>query len=159
MKKLIFLTLWSVLILSGCRDDFSGMVVDYSPIVITVRVVDVNGVDMLSPEASGVMDITKIKATYKGQQFDCKEDEYDYFATRYYMPDFYELKVSQSRYFGTYILQFGEFDGSPGSESESVTITWPDGSSDKISFQKGSKKTEWTLNGSKIPDGNIKLVK
>lgn len=162
MRKLIYLLLLPILgLLGGCQKGAIEM--DHAPVVTYISVLDANGIDLLNPNNPETLDITKIKALYKGEQLDCAKDPYSYVATRYYMPNFYGLQVANGGNWGVYVLQFGEFGGDPQTVlDESVTLLWPDGSSDKIDFKdSASGKLEWFLNGAKLENFKwpIKIVK
>ncbi|MFQ9504826.1 MAG: hypothetical protein ACLR1G_13765 [Alistipes indistinctus] len=78
------------------------------------------------------------------------------------LPRFYGLKTEKSA-LGTCLLRFGELNGAQSYTNESVTIIWPDGSSDQISFNRDfwwkpngdpEVKETWFLNGSEVSGKN-----
>lgn len=158
MKKIIYLLFLPILGLLGCQEEIK--IRDYAPTVVEISVCDANGVDLLNPQSPEALDVTKIKALYKGEQLDCVKDKHSYVATRALMPRFYGLQVTKDRYAGMYILKFGEFS-STSALDESVTLLWPDGSSDKIDIKTNSERLEILLNDVKMKDpmATIKLIK
>ncbi|MDD2584982.1 MAG: hypothetical protein WCR61_05650 [Bacteroidales bacterium] len=145
-----------------------GTIWDINPVVVTVVVTDVNGVDLLNPDNQNSLDTSGIKAFYNGKEYECNKLSAPEVATKAYLPHFYGLKIDKNRIYSTYFLSFGELDGAKSYSNEEVTIFWGDGSSDKIKFNRkfrwklnGDPKSseEWFLNGKKVPDKLIKIVK
>lgn len=142
------------------------MVWDIYPVVVSVSVVDAQGNDLLDPQTPDAFDVSEINAIYKEKIYECNKDATG-LRSKAYMPYFYGLQSYRNDYYGLYILSFGEFNGAESYTNESVTIVWPDGSSDKISFNRDFKwgkiepevKQEWFLNNSKVSGGIIKIIK
>lgn len=143
-----------------------GKIWDISPVVVTVQVVNANGIDLLNPDNQNSYAAGNIKAIYNGKEYECNKNVSEA-NTKAILAQFYGLKMDKN-YVGTYNLFFGEFDGAKSYSNEEVTIFWGDGSSDKIKF---SRKFRWTifgdpdiseerfLNGTKVSDRVIKIVK
>ena len=84
------------------------------------------------------------------------------------MPYFYGLQISKDFNNGTYILKFGELDGVKSYFNEELTISWGNGSSDKIKFNRKFQwklngdpeiSEEWFMNDNKVSGSIIKIVK
>lgn len=145
----------------------NGKIWDIGPVVVNVVVADVNGVDLLNPENQNSLDTSGIKVLYNGKEYECNKLVSEVL-TRAYMPHFYGLQINKYSYHNSYILSFGELDGAKSYSNEEVTIFWGDGTSDKIKFNRkfrwklnGDPKSseEWFLNGKKVSDHLIKIVK
>lgn len=126
--------------------------------------IDARGNDLLDPQSPNAFDLSKIKAVYKGKDYVCNEG----IKSKAYMPQFHDLQSYKNDYYGVNILRFGELDGAKSYQNESVTIVWPDDSSDKISFNRDFKwqsngnpsvKQEWFLNDFKVSGGIINITK
>lgn len=156
MKKIIYIVLSVAFVLVGCKDE-SRLIVDHDPVLIIIRVTDAKGVDILNQHNLGALEMAKIKAIYNGQELECKEYEYG----RSYKPYFRGLILNHSYQANVYQLEFGEFEVTPKEDlNESVTIVWPDNSSDKIDISRTSNKSTWMFNNQAIqPNRIIKLVK
>lgn len=123
MKNTVYLILLSILALSGCQDRRAeSMKWDISPVVISVMVADAEGADLLNPTTPNALDTTKIKALYRGQEYECKRNQYAYVASRAYLPHFNGLMITKYDHLNLYILQFGELDGEQSYSNESLTI-------------------------------------
>lgn len=166
MRRIIFLLLASVTLLSSC-DKGDGMIWDIAPVVMFVRVVDTEGRDLLNPQTPGALNLSEIKAIYNGQEYVCNSAANEV-STKYYLPHFYGLKSDFHPFDEMYQLLFGEFEGARSYKNESIKLVWADGSSDIIRFNRtyksGSKgepsiKQEWFLNDKKVTDWYIKIVK
>lgn len=150
MKTKILLLLLAFVSLSGCDRD-NRKIWDVEPTVVLIKVVDAKGDNLLDPAHSSPLDVTKIKAIYKGKEYPCNQDAANEMQTRDYLPHFYGLITSKYPEYKDYLLLFGEFDGTLSYENESVTIVWADGSSDNIRFTTHAKTPEeWFLNDVKI---------
>lgn len=166
MKKSVIsllVSLFSICLLSGCED----RIWDIAPVDFRISVTDANGVDLLRPGNPHAIDVTKVKAIYKGQEFECSTGPSDA-KTKAYMPHFHGLRLLCNTYYNIYLLEFGELDGAESYTNESLTIVWPDGSRDEVSFNRDFQwrhndtpyvKEEWFLNNSKVSSGIIKIVK
>lgn len=100
---------------------------DWNPVVISLHVEDAEGHNRLDPTSDYFIG-ENISAIYEGQVYPVEiiggPD------TKTYMPRFFGLELRPDRMFGWY-LTFGEFEGSE-SQDISVTLVWPDGTSDTI---------------------------
>jgi len=143
-----------------------GKIWDISPVVVIVQVANANGIDLLNPDNQNSYAAGSIKAVYNGKEYECNKSISDA-NTKAYHAQFYGLKTDKN-YVGNYSLFFGEFDGAKSYSNEEVTILWGDGSSDKIKFSRKFRWTifgdpniseDWYLNGTKVSDGVIKIVK
>lgn len=138
---------------------------DISPVTVTVTVTDAQGHDLLNPQNSGALKVSKIKALYKKKEYACNEK---LAASKAILPRFYGLLSEKNDALGTCLLRFGELEGAQSYTNESVTIIWPDGSSDEISFNRDFRwktngdpeiKEKWFLNGSEVSGTLIKIIK
>ncbi len=152
----------ATILLSGC-----GKIIDIAPVVYRIQVVDSDGNNLLDPQSEDedAIDASKITAQYWHQEYQCQ------IPTRYYLPQFEGLQLDYHVYLG-YILTFGEFGGNSDFDAEELTLIWPDGSSDVITYDRKVrdkldggikvKHQEWFLNGvsvSKEPGAVIRIVK
>lgn len=162
MKTKLLLFVFALLALAGCENK-KRIIVDFAPIEVLINVVDAGGASLLNPTHPTHLDLTKIKATHRGQEYKCNEDAENIRpGTKDYMPYFYGLKTDTLG--GEYLLTFGEFDATLNYDNEKVTILWPDGSSDSIVFSGDANNgREWFLNGVKVDmkasKYRIKIVK
>jgi hypothetical protein len=155
-------------VLVSCDKIFpTGEIWDISPVVFTIQVADANGVDLLNPENHNSLDTSEISALYRGEEYKCSKDPYGVF-TKAYAPHFYGLQFINNTQEGKYALRFGELDGAESYSNEEITISWGDGSSDKIKFNRKFRwrfngdpvsSEEWFLNGTKVSGRTIKIVK
>lgn len=170
MKRIAFLLLAiSVIMLSGCKKDGetdggTTKIWDINPITVTVTATDAQGNDLLNPQPPGALEVSEIKALYKGEEYVCNENQ---MTSKAVLPRFYGLKTEKSA-LGTCLLRFGELNGAQSYTNESVTIIWPDGSSDQISFNRDfwwkpngdpEVKETWFLNGSEVSGKVVKIIK
>ena len=70
----------SVIMLSGCKKDGetdggTTKIWDINPITVTVTATDAQGNDLLNPQASGALEVSEIKALYKGEEYVCNENQ------------------------------------------------------------------------------------
>lgn len=144
-----------------------GKIWDIGPVEFLVQVVDANGVDMLNPDNDNSFKINEIKALYGGKEYDCNATDTTSPPTKAYLPRFYGLQVRKTIN-GFYILRFGELEGAKSYSNEELTLLWGDGSSDIIKFNRKFRwkfngdpesSEEWFLNGTKVPERFIKIVK
>jgi len=142
------------------------MIWDINPVVVTLQVTNANGIDLLNPDNQNSFAAGNIKAVYNGKEYECNKGISNV-NTKAILARFYGLKIDKN-YTGTYNLFFGEFDGAKSYTNEEVTILWGDGTSDKIKFSRKFGWTilgdpdiseDWYLNGTKISDRIIKIIK
>ena len=170
MKRIAFLLLAiHVTMLSGCKKDGgtnggTTKIWDINPVTVSVTATDAQGNDLLNPQTPGALEVGKIKALYKGEEYACDEK---LAASKAVLPRFYGLKTEKSA-LGICLLRFGELEGAQSYTNESVTIIWPDGSSDQISFNRVFRwkangdpeiKEKWFLNGSEVSGKLVKIIK
>ena len=145
--------------LTSCEED--EPITDYVPVTFAVYVSDAMGNDLLDPSVENNLTGQGITLTYKCVEYQIdKTDVRDhemYYATRAYV----------TRFTGGYIermvgdkfrLVIGEWMGDSRWDDEAVTINWPDGTKDKLSFTL--KKRGWTnatfyLDGKKNDKRNV----
>lgn len=148
------------------EDDFDT---DIPPFVVSLNVVDAKGVDILNPENSNSITLSGIRALYNGVEYECNKDMLSV-RTKICSSQFYGLRAIKNNKNGSYYLLFGELDGIGSYSNEEVTISWGDGTYDKIKFNRKLKwnsrkgyhniQQEWFLNGTKVPTNNyMKVVK
>ena len=156
MKKIIRrLSLFMLIAGVACScttDENSDEIIwDFSPIVVSIKVLDSNGYSVLT-----TANTRNITAVYRGINYPCKS------RTRFYMPDFFGLTRTND-----YLL-FGELDATQVYEGEELAINWGDGSpNDVITFShqiiwdnngKPHYKQMFMLNG-RVVDGQITIYK
>ena len=151
MKKLVsFLAVCALLMLVvSC---------DFAPVVVTVHVYDEAGHDRLDPNSAYFIG-ENIHAVYDGKVYPV---EIIVPETKAYSAYFFGLRLRQSWGYNDYFLEFGEFDGAEN-QDVSVTLVWPDGTSDTIHtthirFTPLAVVNTWKLNGKKVSPP-ITLVK
>lgn len=156
MKKIIRrLSLFMLIagVACSCTNDENSdeIIWDFSPIVVSIKVLDSNGYSVLT-----TANTRNITAVYRGINYPCKS------RTRFYMPDFFGLTQTND-----YLL-FGELDATQVYEGEELAINWGDGSpNDVITFShqiiwdnngKPHYKQMFMLNG-RVVDGQITIYK
>lgn len=166
-KLLYVISMFTLILFSGCDNDNEDVLIwDICPVVYTIQIMDHNGNDLLNPATPNSLDYTTIKAIYKDNDYQCKEE--DSGKTKAYMPRFYGLIRSKNQNAGPYLLKFGELEGSTSYKDEVLTLVYEDGSSDIISFnrdfrwdKKGNPdvKEQWFLNGKQVERGTITITK
>ncbi len=163
MRELL-LSLAAVIVsfaLTSCEED--EPITDYVPVTFAVYVSDVEGNDLLDPSVENSLTNRGITVTYKGVEYPIdKTDVRDYemyYATRAYV----------TRFMGGYIermigdkfrLIIGEWMGDRRWEDETVTVNWPDGTTNELSFtlkKKGWTNATFYIDGTKNvkEDGNV----
>ena len=122
--KVLFLAVLTLTV-TGCF----GRIVDWNPVELEICIQDRNGNDLLDPSSQKFIG-EDISLTYK-------EEEYRYSKpTKYYMPDFYGLKIINSyRDSNKYCIRFGELDGAKGYD-EDFLLKLPDGTVRTIHYHR-----------------------
>ncbi len=165
--KYLLLGMMALGLLSCDKINNGGKIWDISPVVVTLQVVDSKGVDILNPENINSIPVSGVKAFYKGVEYECNK-EMPAVSTKAYLPQFYGLRICKNSYYGTYSLQFGELEGAKSYSNEEITISWGNGTTDKIKFNRKFRwklngdpevHQEWFLNGNKVPNNYISIVK
>jgi len=164
-KSLLFGIL--ALTLLSCDKSINDRVIwDIFPVVVTLQVTNANGIDLLNPDNQNSYAADSIKAVYSGKEYKCNK-VISFANTKAYLAQFYGLRMIKNQ-FGTYILCFGEFDGAKSYSNEEVTVFWGDGTSDKVKFSRKFRMNssgdpeiseDWYLNGVKVPNKAIKIIK
>lgn len=167
MKAKFFLLGILALTLLSCDKSINDRVIwDIFPVVVTLQVTDANGNDLLNPDNPNSYVTDSIKAVYNGKEYICKKGISNV-NTKAYLAQFYGLRLIK-RQLGTYVLCFGEFDGAKSYSNEEVTVFWGDGTSDKVKFSRKFRMNssgdpdiseDWYLNGAKVPNKAIKIIK
>lgn len=164
--RYLLLGILALTLLSCDKTISDRMIWDIYPVVVTLQVTNANGIDLLNPDNQNSYATDSIKAVYNGKEYKCNKG-ISSANTKTYLAQFYGLKMIKNQ-FGTYILCFGEFNGAKSYSNEEVTIFWGDGTSDKIKFNRKFRFTssgdpdiseDWYLNGAKVPDKAIKIIK
>ena len=99
MKRIAFLLLAiHVTMLSGCKKDGgtnggTTKIWDINPVTVSVTATDAQGNDLLNPQTPGALEVGKIKALYKGEEYACDEK---LAASKAVLPRFYGLKTEKS---------------------------------------------------------------
>ncbi|MDD3033916.1 MAG: hypothetical protein PHT25_04900 [Bacteroidales bacterium] len=166
--KYLLLGIMALGLLSCEKFDEGDFDTDVPPFMVNLSVFDAKGVDILNPENSNSIPLSGVKALYKGVEYECNA-ELATIGTKICSVSFYGLRTMQNPRNGVYYLQFGELNGIDNYSNEEVTIFWGDGTSDKIKFNRELKwnsrkgyhyiQQEWFLNGTKIPNNYISLIK
>ena len=100
MKRIAFLLLAiHVTMLSGCKKDGgtnggTTKIWDINPVTVSVTATDAQGNDLLNPQASGALEVSEIKALYKGEEYVCNENQ---MTSKAVLPRFYGLKTGRHR--------------------------------------------------------------
>lgn len=153
MRKSVLLLACLLLSFGSCTDGDdadSGIIWDFPPIIVSIKVLDTNGYSVLNS-----VNTASITATFRGTRYPCAK------RTRDYMPTFYGLTFSND-----YLL-FGELDATQAYDNEQIVIDWGDDSqpdiitfSHQIQREGGRPVYEQTfkLNG-QVVDGQITIHK
>ena len=147
MKKIAFSLLFtSAFLFSGC-----AMMTNWTPINLLIEVVDSEGNNLATPENRAVLEGTTI-------EFNGKEAtlQLDYYPVTKDCPPRYsnEFFIEKEHPFEN-CLEYGEFDGGSKYVNTPFKITWPDGSTDVITYTRKLNraivraKETWKLNGEK----------
>lgn len=138
MKRYLF-ALVVILAISGCsKFPFSDYIIDWAPVNFYIKVVDASGNDLLDPsnEKSWIIGTT-LDFMNKKDTVDmaCIENIHQ---TKVYLPYFSGVKLMKNPFspFDGYVLKFGEFDGADSYDKEQLTINWPDGTSNTITYSR-----------------------
>ncbi len=136
MKRFLF-TMALVFCLSGCDKIPVPIITDWAPVNFYIKVVDANGEDLLDP----LNDNTWVIGTtldFMGSKDTVDQACLDNInQTKYYMPHFDGVRLVKSTGANVgYVLAFGEFDGADSYDNEKLTITWPDGESNIITYKR-----------------------
>ena len=138
MKRLLIAFAF-VLCLTGCEKLplLGGMIIDWYPVVFDIQVVDANGKDLLDPSNDNSWLLgTTISFMDKKDTLDqaCLDNIHQ---TRAYLPYYDGVKLmSSTRVLPNWFLNFGEFDGADSYDNEKLTITWPDGKVNIITYTR-----------------------
>lgn len=150
MKKLHLAAI--TLLVLACTS-LTGCIVDWYPVVLSIKVCDKEGNDLLDPTSDRYI-ADRLTITYRGETYEIIPP------TKYYMPHFSGLTLSLEN--GTYVLNFGEFAGEEDYDDDFI-LRWKDGREDVIHYKRRvnvsfiSAWEEWTLNGKKC-DNPVKIV-
>lgn len=134
--------------------------IDWYPIVFKIQVVDAGGKDMLDPanDNSWVIGTTM---EFKGKRDTVVQASLDnLYQTRDYLPHFHGIQLNRSdRTAPHYSLTFSEFYGGDSYDNEKLTITWPDGKSNIVTYSRkfneshtGLEEEIFKLDGTKCPN-------
>ena len=138
MKRLMF-TLVFIFCLTGCEKIPLGgdIIRDWNPVNFDIQVVDSNGKDLLDPSNDNSWLIgTTICFMDEKDTIDqaCLDNIYQ---TKYYLPHYEGVRLmSSARALPNWFLRFGEFDGADSYEDDKLTITWPDGKTNIITYTR-----------------------
>lgn len=177
VEKLVgFLVILTMgLLVVGCKDDNGqdepepepGIIWDFSPYAVYIRIVDREGADLLSPDAgehSLYGDLMYM--VYNGNEYPAEWPEN--LETRYYVPQFYGLKLAQyeSADGPRFQLIFGDFDGGSNADRSmqflihKINTFFNIGVSNQVEWNKGEPKVSRTywLNGQLVEKGIITIT-
>lgn len=146
MKRLL-MALTFVLCLTGCEKILSAgggeeqiddiLIIDWAAIHFNIQVVDANGKDLLDPsnDNSWLLGTTISfmgKKDIIGQG--CLDSTYK---VKAYLPHFDGIKLMRSESASpNWFLKFAEFDGADSYDNEKMTLTWPDGKSNIVTYSR-----------------------
>ena len=163
MKKLLISLISLAIVATACEEIAPfGIIVDWTPVEITIEAYDAAGNSIISPEMPG-MTLTFKGTTYEVQDPASLHDEYH---TKAYLAILSGLQArplqGDQGVIEKYILWFGEIDGAVDMD-EDIVLNWPDGSSDTIHYHCGNHREwpspkcdrTWKLNGKKQPSSNF----
>ena len=147
MKKISFALLFaSAFLFSGCHK-----LIDWTPINLLIEVVDSEGNNLATPENRAVLEGTTKELNGKEATL-----QLDYYPTTKDCAPSYsnEFFIEKEHPFEN-CLEYGEFDGSSKYVDAPFKITWPDGSTDVITYSRKLNRVTvnarevWKLNGEK----------
>ena len=145
MRKNLVLFLLTMLLASGCNK-----IIDWYPVNLKIEVQNAEGQDLLNPENDlSWLDGTTIKfrGTTTELTFTDGPQATDLPA------NFYGFRLEKNG--ERYVLAYGEIDGGEEYDNDEFTLTWPDGTIDRITFKRRlnrvtiDAKDKWSLNGEK----------
>ena len=144
MKKSLFLFLMPLLMMSSC------LMMDWSPIDLWIEVQNEEGQDLLNPE-NDLSWLEGTTITFRGKTTTLTLDDGP--QATYLPPTFHGFRLQKME--GRYLLEYGELDGSEEFDNEEFTLTWPDGTVDRITYKRRvsaiaiNAYERWHLNGEK----------
>ena len=146
MKKSLILFLFTLL-LTSCNND---MIIDWYPVTLRIQVQNEEGQDLLNPEN----DLSWLEGTtIKFQGTTTELTLTDGPQPTDVLVEFYGFRLV--KYEEDYVLSYGEFEGAAEYDNEEFTLTWPDGTVDRITYTRKLNSTKieaketWSLNGEK----------
>lgn len=104
---------------------------DFYPAIVSISIVDKNGVDLLDPAAAGTLRDKPIYVTYKEQRHDLATAKSD---TRAILTEFNGLWLGYDKELKRNALMFGEFNVSKNYQKEPFTLYYGGGKSQLITF-------------------------
>lgn len=165
MKRNLFvgaLLLACGLLFSSCED----VIWDIAPVEIKISVCDANGNDLLDPTAEGTLACEGTRLLYDGVYYDLKDNMSPAMSTRYFMPEFYGIKLEKDS--SGYMLCLGEFDGHKSTDWTEMVVEWSDGTTDTFAYSRRVKnqssrnlkiKTRFYHNDKEVDSSKISIVK
>lgn len=126
MKRLFFIAVMA-LSLCGC-----GKIIDWWPINFYIQVVDAEGKDLLDPENDNSW-IVGTQISFYGES-ELIEEEDIAPQTRTLPAEYRGCMIEKGK--ERYQLIFGEFPGGHEYDNEELVITWPDGTSNKVTYKR-----------------------
>ena len=165
MRKMFYgiLALAGLVFATSCEGIIpGGLIVDWTPVEITIEAYDAAGNSIISPEMPG-MTLTFKGTTYEVTDPASQREEYQ---TKAYMAIMGGLQAhpfqGDQGEIVKYILWFGEIDGASDMD-EDIVLNWPDGSEDTIHYHCGNHREwpepkcdrSWKLNGKKHEGSNF----
>ena len=138
MKK-ILLALTALFLLCGCEKD-DPIITDWSPVVFNIAVKDAAGNDLLDPRnGNSWLEGTTFEFMWAKDTIDraCLDNV----QTKYYLPGYTGITLNDNGFSGIYCLSFGEFEGHANYNDEKLTIRWPDGRTNVITYNRSLNKS------------------
>ena len=152
MRKvtLMFFLAIAAMCMTGCSDnnnDDDCIIVDWTPVMLWVELVDENGNDLLDP-SNETKWYDGATITYRGKTYTAEDTTDKIYtdnttnapancATRYLLPVEYGFKLIRKEWQFKdekgFILLFGQIDGAQDMD-EDLVITWPDGKQNTIHY-------------------------
>lgn len=152
--KGIITLLFAIGLFVSCDTESDDVIWDIAPVDFNLYIADSEGRDLLDSTCQDNL-IKDITVTYQGQTYpviterEYYQKKYGDTLTRAYMPQFYGLILRQSWSTKTlnpdsFILVFGEFDGTENIEKREITLNLPGGHQTILSYMN---RFRWKSNG------------
>ncbi|MGL5682868.1 MAG: hypothetical protein ACRDDZ_07420 [Marinifilaceae bacterium] len=165
MKKIVLSLVTLMLVFLSCNKDDDYMIWDIGPIEYYIYIEDSEGRDMLNPAYGEGFEVGSLIITYDNVDYKCSNGV-SISPSKVYLPVFSGLSLRERE--GRFYLNFGELEGAKSYKDETLTIKWPDGRVDKVSFTRSYKVKKnwepiithvWYLNGEEVTQDKILIVK
>ena len=159
MKKLFYAIALAAGLLGAVSCVAPGLIVDWTPVDITIEAYDAEGNSIVSEDMPGMT------LTFRGEEYTVRPWDYwnqpqEEVQTKAYAAIMAGLRAmpinDEQGAVVKYVLQFGEIDGAEDLD-ENIVLHWPDGSEDTIHYHCSNHRNwttidctrKWKLNGKK----------